>query len=98
MTRNINETFPPKCGMQKSNFLQDPGYVKGVTVTCCMLQAMLQGSTKYPKSKVSEDMHNILNTFISHVEGVEGSVHYIHTFNGMHVGGVEGSFYLYCGF
>ena len=33
------------------NDLQDPGYVKGVKTTCCILHGMLQGSTKYPMSK-----------------------------------------------
>ena len=53
MTRNIKETFLPKSGMWKSNFLQDLGYVKGM---CCMLHAMLQGSVKYPKLKVSKEI------------------------------------------
>ena len=30
MVRNIKETYLPKTGMQKSSFLQDPGYVKDV--------------------------------------------------------------------
>ena len=38
MIRNIKETFPPKTGMWKSFFLQDPGYVKDVGDACCMLQ------------------------------------------------------------
>ena len=35
MIRNIQETFLPKTGMQKSPILQDPGY---------MLHAMIQGA------------------------------------------------------
>ena len=27
MVRNIKKTFPPKTGVRKSSFLQDPGYV-----------------------------------------------------------------------
>ena len=38
MIRNIKETFPPKTGMWKSSFLQDPGYVEDVEDACCMLQ------------------------------------------------------------
>ena len=56
MTRSIKETFLPKSGMWKCNFLQDLGYVKGVEGTCCMLHAMLQGSMKYPILKVSKEI------------------------------------------
>ena len=51
MIRNIKEIFLPKTGMRGKQLLQDPGYVKGVETTCCMLHGMLQGSTKYPMSK-----------------------------------------------
>ena len=37
----------------------------------------------------------ILKIFISHVRGVEGYVHNIHTFNGKHVEGVESLFDLH---
>ena len=30
MVRNIKKTFPPKTGVRKSSFLQDPGYVRVV--------------------------------------------------------------------
>ena len=30
MVRNIKKTFPPKTGVWKSSFLQDPGYVRVV--------------------------------------------------------------------
>ena len=51
MIRNIKEMFPPKTGMREKQLLQDPGYVKGVETTCCMLHGMLQGSMKYPMLK-----------------------------------------------
>ena len=56
MIGNIKEIFPPKTGMQEKQLLQDRGYVKGVETTCCMLQGMLQGSTKYPMSKESKEI------------------------------------------
>ena len=36
MIGNIEETFPPKTGMQKMQVLQDPGYVEGVKGPCCV--------------------------------------------------------------
>ena len=39
MIGNIKETFPPKTGMWKKQVLQDPGYVKDIEDTCCMLSA-----------------------------------------------------------
>ena len=56
MIGNIKEIFPPKTDMQEKQLLQDPGYVKGVETTCCMLHDMLQGSTKYPMSKESKEI------------------------------------------
>ena len=88
--------------MQKSNFLQDLGYVEGAEGACCILHAMLQGSAKYPMSKASKETKtHIIDQnymFISYVKDAEGSVHNINTFNGMHVRGVKGSFNLHCGF
>ena len=37
MVRNIKKTFPPKTGMRKSSFLQDPGYVGVVREMCAVL-------------------------------------------------------------
>ena len=37
--------------MREKQFLQDPGYVKGVETICCMLHGILQCSMKYPMSK-----------------------------------------------
>ena len=34
---NIKEIFLPKTGMREKQLLQDPGYVKGVETTCCMV-------------------------------------------------------------
>ena len=51
MTGNIKEIFPPKTGLREKQVLQDPGYVEGVETTCCMLHAILQGSTKCRMSK-----------------------------------------------
>ena len=48
--------------MREKQLLQDPGYVKGVITTCCMLHGMLQGSTKYPMSKESKEIKNSHNT------------------------------------
>ena len=62
MIENIKEMFLPKTGMQEKQLLQDPGYVKGVETTCCMLHGMLQGSTKYLMSKESKEIKNIHNT------------------------------------
>ena len=51
MIENIKEIFPPKTGMREKQLLQDPGYVKGVETTCCMLHGILQCCMKYPMSK-----------------------------------------------
>ena len=48
--------------MQEKQLLQDPGYVKGVKTTCCMLHGMFQGSMKYPMSKESKEIKNSHNT------------------------------------
>ena len=47
MIGNIKEILPPKTGLREKQVLQDPGYVKGVETTYCMLHGMLQGCTKY---------------------------------------------------
>ena len=62
MIGNIKKTFLPKTGMQEKQTLQDPGYVKGIETKSCMLHAMLQGHTKYPMSKESEEIRNSHNT------------------------------------
>ena len=53
-------------------------------------------------SKVSKEItmciNIILMIFISHVGGVKGYVHNMHTFNGKHVGGVKSLFDLHLGF
>ena len=51
----LRELSCQKSGMQKSNFLQDLGYVEGAEGACCILHAMLQGSAKYPMSKASKE-------------------------------------------
>ena len=67
MIGNIKEIIPPKTGLREKQVLQDPGYVKGVETTCCMLHGMLQGCTKYPMSKESKE----IKIAISYVKGVE---------------------------
>ena len=52
MIRNIKESLLPKSGMQKSNFLKDPGYVKGA---CCM-ECYKVTSMKYPMLKVLKEI------------------------------------------
>ena len=53
----IISKYPPRLLNRSSRVLsakikgKDPGYVKGVETTCCMLHGMLQGCTKYPMSK-----------------------------------------------
>ena len=47
----LKKSSPPETGLQEKQVLQDPGYVKGVETTCCMLHGMLQGCTKYPMLK-----------------------------------------------
>ena len=50
MVRNIKKTFPPKTGMQKSSFLQDPGYVgvvgemRAALLHACRIFAVVVGS------------------------------------------------------
>ena len=56
MIANIKEIFLPKTGWQEKEVLQDPGYVEGVEITCCMLHGMLQGCTKYAMSKESKEI------------------------------------------
>ena len=56
MIGNIKKLFPPKTGMRKKQVLQDPGYVKGIESSCCMLHAILQGCMKYPMSKESKEI------------------------------------------
>ena len=41
MIRNIKEIFLPKTIIQKSYFLQDPGYVNRVTSACCMMGVLI---------------------------------------------------------
>ena len=72
MIENIKEIFPLKTGMWEKQLLQDPGYVKGVEGTCCMLHGTLQGFMKYPMSKESKEIKiAIIQSNISYVEGVE---------------------------
>ena len=40
MIGNIKKTFLPKTDMWKKQLLQDPGYVKDIKDTCCMLHAL----------------------------------------------------------
>ena len=61
MIGNIKEIFLPKTGMWEKQLLQDPGYVKGVKTTCCMLHGVLQGSTKYPMLKELKEIKNSHN-------------------------------------
>ena len=61
MIRNMKEIFPPKTVMREKQLLQDPGYVKGVKTTCCMLHGILQGSTKYRMLKESKEIENSHN-------------------------------------
>ena len=56
MIGNIKEIFLPETGLREKQVLQDPGYVKGVETTCCMLHGILQGSTKCPMSKELEEI------------------------------------------
>ena len=56
MIGNIKEIFLAKTGLQEKQVFQDPGYVKGVKTTCCMLQGILQGSTKCPMLKESKEI------------------------------------------
>ena len=61
MIGNIKEIFLPKTGVWEKQLLQDPGYVKGVKTTCCMLHGILQGSTKYPMLKELKEIKNSHN-------------------------------------
>ena len=56
MIGNIKGIFLPKTGMREKQLLQDPGYVKGVETTCCMLHDILQACTKYPMLKESKEI------------------------------------------
>ena len=40
MIGNIKETFPPKTGLGEKQLLQDPGYVKDIKDSCCMLHTL----------------------------------------------------------
>ena len=51
--------------MREKQLLQDPGYVKGVESTCCMLHGTLQGCMKYPMSNESEEIKIAINSLIS---------------------------------
>ena len=55
MIGNIKEIFLPKTGMQEKQFLQDPGFVRGVKGPCCMLHGILQGCTNI-MLKVSKEI------------------------------------------
>ena len=48
--------WPIKTGLREKQVFQNPGYVKGVKTTFCMLHGMLQGCTKYPMSKESKEI------------------------------------------
>ena len=37
MIGNIKKTFPPKTGLREKQLLHDPGYVKDIGDSCCML-------------------------------------------------------------
>ena len=49
MIGNIKKTFPPKTGMREKQLLQDPGYVKDVGDSCCMLHALCRIMSKMSK-------------------------------------------------
>ena len=53
MIGNIKETFLTETGVQKSNFLQDPGYFEGIKGSCFMLHATCK---KYPMLKVLKEV------------------------------------------
>ena len=58
--------------MREKQPLQDPGYVKGVESTCCMLHGTLKDCMKYPMSKELKEIKiAIIQSNISYVEGVE---------------------------
>ena len=40
MIGNIKRTFLPKTGLREKQLLQDPGYVKDVRDSCCMLHTL----------------------------------------------------------
>ena len=50
--------------MPKKQVLQDPGYVRGVDVACCMLHGMLQGCMKYPLLEVSKEIKTRIKDYI----------------------------------
>ena len=49
MIGNIKRTFLPKTGLQEKQLLQDPGYVKDVRDSCCMLHALCRIMSKMSK-------------------------------------------------
>ena len=92
MTRNIRKLSHPKVEAEKQLLARSRVCQRCQNVHAASNVAMLCEIPQVKDVKRHKNMHNILNTFISHVEGIKGSVHNIHTFNGMHVGGVIGSF------
>ena len=46
MIGNIKKTFPPKTGIQKKQVLWDPGYVKDIEDSCCMLHALCKNNVE----------------------------------------------------
>ena len=61
MVRNIKKTFPPKTGVRKSSFLQDPGYVRVVGE---MHAALLHAGRIF--IVVVEDVREGLNYIVYH--------------------------------
>ena len=49
MIGNIKRTFLPKTGLQEKQHLQDPGYVKDVEDSYCMLHALCRIMLKMSK-------------------------------------------------
>ena len=49
MIGNIKETFLPKTGLREKQLLQDPGYVKDVGDSCCMLHTLCNIMSKMSK-------------------------------------------------
>ena len=65
MIETIKETFLPKTGMQKSSFLQDPGYVEAVN-TCCMMHGMSQGIILIVFTIYVNTVNTVLNYIVYH--------------------------------
>ena len=72
--------WPIKTGLREKLVLQDPGYVKGVKTTCCMLHGILQRSTKCRMSKESKEIktHNIVDLRHLSLMSKESKVHSIY--------------------